>query len=126
MRYRKRDTHLSLLITRRLTTYALYYGLVGLLIWYKFEKIVAGTFCIIPNISIEVWAQSIRGLPTTFFRSVPLKRGRRAVFGSKTITCRRSGSVGSRRRICPSQRSWERKNLDTKAGGFASAAGGGI
>ena len=56
---------------------------------------------------IEVWAQSIRGLPTALFRPVPVKRRRRAVFGSKTT--RRSGSVGSRRRICPSQRSWERK-----------------
>ena len=57
--------------------------------------------------SIRDCAQSMRGRPTTLFRPELVNRGRRGVPGSKTT--KRSGSVGSRRRICPSHRSWERK-----------------
>ena len=57
--------------------------------------------------SITVWAQSMRGLPTTLFRPVFVNRGQRSVPGSKTTN--RSGSVSGRRRMCPIQRSWERR-----------------
>ena len=64
--------------------------------WEKLQKI-----------SINVWAQSMRGLPTTLFLPVFVNRGHSSVSGSKTT--RRSGSFCGRRRTWPNQRSWDRR-----------------
>jgi hypothetical protein len=59
------------------------------------------------SILMSVWAQSMRGRPTILFRPVLVKRGKSSVPGSKTT--RRRGSVSGRRKMCPNQRSCERK-----------------
>ena len=76
------------------------------------------------KISIKVWAQSIRGLPTTFY---PASAGQTREESSVRFKHNQTERVGRfTGEDMPEPAQLGAQNLNAKAGGFASAAGGGI